>query len=297
LAPLGKRVKILLWTGDCLPSEKAIRLARKADLYNLNGGDTTIDNRHPFLSRVTPMARPVGRELQLYAPVMNENVFTNLWRGPFYGFRNVIETFQRTDFPRRLKPIDIYYHFYSGEKTASLRALEEVHDWTLEQEIIPLFMSDYVKRVLAYQHTTVSRDLSGNLHYLAPADLRSLRQVGDLQTRVFYSVKNGAGYRRLHDGIYYNLAGGIKTELVQRRDDRARIRLVRANGVLEDWRHKGTTVTLSLNGHQPLELVLDGPGQCRLSNGKRVLKGKQTKEGWLFKISRQNLEGAEVVCR
>ncbi len=132
-------------------------LARKADLYNLNGGETTIRKSHPFISRISPMSRPVGRELQLYAPIMNENVYTNLWRGPYYGFRHVIETFELTDRPRRLKPIDIYYHFYSGEKTASLRALKEVYDWTLEQEILPfLFMSEYAKRVLAYQQATVA---------------------------------------------------------------------------------------------------------------------------------------------
>ncbi len=297
LAPPGKRVKVLLWTGDCLPSERAIRIARKADLYNLNGGETTIRKSHPFISRISPMSRPVGRELQLYAPVMNENVYTNLWRGPYYGFRHVIETFELTDRPRRLKPIDIYYHFYSGEKTASLRALKEVYDWTLEQEILPLFMSEYAKRVLAYQQATVAQDLKGNLHYLAPAELRSLRQTGDTQTPAFSPGKNVAGYRRLHDGIYYSLAGGTKTDLTHKSPGKPSIRLVRANGRLSLWQKKDEAVRFSIHGHQPLELVLDGPGKCRLTHGKRVFKGRQTKDGWLFKTSRQNLEGVEVVCR
>ena len=297
LAPPGRRVKVLLWTGDCLPSEKAIRITREANLYNLNGGETTIRNSHPFLSRVTPMTRPKGSELQLYAPVMNENVYTNLWQGPYYGFRHVIETFKLTDHPRRLKPIDIYYHFYSGEKTASLRALKEVYDWTLDQEILPLFVSEYAARVMAYQQATVARDLNGNLHYHAPANLRSLRQIGDTHTPVLSPGNNVAGYRRLHDGIYYALSGKRKTELVRKSISQARIQLVRANGSLSNWQAKGDTIKLSMNGHQPLELVLDGPGKCRMAVGKQIFRGKQTKEGWLIKISRQNLEGAEVVCR
>jgi hypothetical protein len=297
LAPPGKRVKVLLWTGDCLPSEKAIRISREAGLYNLNGGDTTIRKSHPYLSRVTPITRPKSSELQLYAPIMNENVYTNLWRGPFYGFRHVIETFKLTDHPRRLKPIDIYYHFYSGEKTASLRALEEVYDWTLKQEIMPLYVSDFAERVLAYQEATVARDLNGHLTYQAPSHLRSLRQVGKKKTSRYSPAENVAGFRQLHDGTYYALAGKRKTKLVRKAIKEKPILLVRANGSLRSWEDIGGKIKFSVKGHQPLSLVIDGPGPCRLTVGRRVLIGKPSKEGWLFRISRQHLEGAEVVCR
>ena len=46
---------------------------------------------------------------QVFAPNQNENVYTNEWRGPFYGFERVIETFEFTETPRRLKPINIYF--------------------------------------------------------------------------------------------------------------------------------------------------------------------------------------------
>ena len=297
LAPPDKRVKVLLWSGDCLPSESAIGIARKAGLYNLNGGETIIRKSHPFLALVTPMTRPVGSELQVYAPIMNENVYTNLWHGPFYGFRRLIETFKLTDQPRRLKPIDIYYHFYSGAKTASLRALNEVYTWTLNQEILPLFLSDYLQRVQAYQQATVAWDLSGNLYYQAPAEMRTLRLLGDTQKIDFLAGTNVAGYRRLHDGTYYALAGGTKTELILGVKGKAPIRLVRANGIMDSWKPKGETARFSLHGYQPLELVFDGSGPCRLTYGKRTIAGKRTKEGWRFRTGRQRLEGAEVVCR
>ena len=297
LAPAGKHTRVLLWSGNCLPSEKAIAISRQAGLYNLNGGDTTIRNSHPFLSLVTPMARPVGSELQVYAPIMNENVYTNLWQGPFYGFRRVIETFELTDRPRRLKPIDIYYHFFSGAKTASLRALDEVYTWTLKQEILPVFISDYIKRVQAFQQATVARGLSGSLYYQAPAELRTLRLSGDTQTTSPPDGENVAGYRHLHDGTYFALAGGQKTQLSFGVKGSVRPRLVRANGVLDRWQPEGAAVRFSMHGYQPLEMVFDGPGTCRLTYAKESAAGQRTEEGWFFRFGRQSLEGAAVVCR
>jgi polysaccharide biosynthesis protein PelA len=297
LAPAGKHTRVLLWSGNCLPHEKAIAISRKAGLYNLNGGETTIRKSHPFLSLVTPMTRPVGSELQVYAPIMNENVYTNLWQGPFYGFRRVIETFELTDRPRRLKPIDIYYHFYSGAKTASLRALDEVYTWTLKQEILPVFISDYIKRVQAFQQATVAREMSGSLCYQAPAELRTLRLTGDTQTASPADGENVAGYRHLTDGTYYALAGAKKTKLSLDSKRGVHARLVRANGVLDYWQPEGAVVRFSMHGHQPLEMVFDGPGTCRLTHGKGSVAGQRTKEGWFFRFGRQSLEGAVVVCR
>jgi hypothetical protein len=287
----------LLWSGNCLPPEKAIAITRKAGLYNFNGGETTIRKSHPFLSLVTPMTRRVGSELQVYAPIMNENVYTNLWHGPFYGFRQVIETFELTDRPRRLKPVDIYYHFYSGAKTASLRALDEVYTWTLKQEILPVFLSDYIKRVQAFQQATVAREISGSLCYQGPVELRTLRLTGDTQTAYPASGENVAGYRHLHDGTYYALAGGKKTQLTLGAKSDARPRLVRGNGVLDRWQPEGVSVRFSMHGHQPLELVFEGPGTCRLTHGNGSAAGQRTKEGWHFKFGRRSLKGAEVVCR
>ena len=43
-----------------------------------------------------------GNNLQVYAPITNENIYTNLWQGPYYGFERVLETFEMTDKPRRI---------------------------------------------------------------------------------------------------------------------------------------------------------------------------------------------------
>ena len=300
LLPAGKRVKVLLWSGNCLPTEAALRMVRQAGLFNLNGGDTTIRKDRPFLFNVTPIFRPVGRELQVYAPIMNENVFTNLWTGPFYGFRRVIETFELTDQPRRLKPIDIYYHFYSGSKTASLRALQTVYDWTLNQQILPMFASEYLQRVQAWRQAMVFRELSGSLTYEAPAALRTLRQVDGACSIDLSRCANVAGFRQLQDGTYLALSGGTRPRLAPGTPNNPQtIRLVRANGVLTDWQQpRGTgPVRFSMQGYRPLELVVDGPGTCRLTVSGQDAAGVRTKEGWRFNWKGQRLKGAQLVCR
>lgn len=297
LLPAGKRVKVLLWSGDCLPTPDALVQAREAGLLNMNGGDTIIRREEPHLFYVSPMARPVDSELQVYAPIMNENVYTNLWQGPFYGFRRVIETFTLTDQPRRLKPIDIYYHFYSGEKAASLRALQTVYDWTLKQQILPLFTSEYIQRVLAYRQAMVFRELSGTLEYDAPAALRTLRLTGGNRTADLAAAANVAGYRRLHDGVYFALSGGTRTRIKPGTADNRAIRLVRANGMLDAWRRQADSVCVSMHGHRPLEMVVDGPGTCSITVGSRVLPGVRTGEGWRFELDEKRLKGARIVCR
>jgi polysaccharide biosynthesis protein PelA len=297
LLPGGKTVKVLFWSGNCLPTAAALRLARESGLLNINGGGTVIRKEAPYLFNVTPMARPVDDELQIYAPIMNENVYTNLWQGPFYGFRRVIETFELTDQPRRLKPIDIYYHFYSGEKTAALRALQTVYDWTLKQQILPLFTSEYIQRVTACRQAMVFRELSGILEYVAPADMRTLRLVGGACRVDLAAADNVAGCRRLQDGTYFALAGGTRTRIKPGTADNGSIRLVRSNGILDAWRRQAHGVRFDMHGHRPLEIVVDGPGTCRITAGGRAIAGVKTGDGWRFKPDGLRLKGARIVCR
>jgi len=145
LAPANKKTELMLWSGNALPEESALAAAQNSGLINLNGGYTTISNSSPSVTLISPMARIVGPYVQAYAPIMNENVYTNDWLGPFDGFRRVIETFEMTDKPRRFKPLSIYYHFYAGTKKASLRSLEEIYEWSSKQDILPVHASYYAR--------------------------------------------------------------------------------------------------------------------------------------------------------
>jgi hypothetical protein len=143
LAPVGKRAKILLWSGSCLPFEAAIGATRAAGVRNMNGGDSRLDSEFPSIFYVPPISKPVGRERQIYSGNSNENTYTNDWTGPYYGFSLLGETVRNTETPRRLKPFNLYYHMYSGERESALAALRQNLMLARTQSLTPVAASQY----------------------------------------------------------------------------------------------------------------------------------------------------------
>jgi hypothetical protein len=192
LAPKNKRTKIFLWTGDCNPPWQALKLTYDNGLLNMNGGDTGISKKEPFLSLVAPMGINKKGYYQVYAPFQNENYYTNEWHGPYYGFQNVIQAYEMTDYPRRFKPIDIYYHFYIASKYASWQSLKKVFDWAMKQKTTPIFPSEYIESVLDYRKLVISTDGCG---YKIKGDgkLKELKYFGKIYPRLEYS-KGITGY-------------------------------------------------------------------------------------------------------
>jgi hypothetical protein len=144
LAPPGKRAKLYQWSGDTTPFEAAIAAVRLAGARNINGGDSRLDKEYPSVFYVPPISRPVGKERQIYAVNSNENTYTNDWTGPYYGFFMLEHTLANTEAPRRLKPFNLYYHMYSGEKPAALASIKHFLDMARTTPVIPLDASHYV---------------------------------------------------------------------------------------------------------------------------------------------------------
>ena len=144
LAPANKKIRLLQWSGDTSPTEKALRKTREAGMLNINGGDSRFDPLFSSYS-VSPIGIQAGKERQIYSSNSNENTHTSLWRDNFSGFRHLVNTVRNTETPRRISPFNIYYHAYSGEKNASLQALKQNIDYAMTQAIIPIFASEYAK--------------------------------------------------------------------------------------------------------------------------------------------------------
>jgi len=176
LAPAGKRTQVFLWTGDTAPPAEAVARTDAAGVLNMNGGDTLITRSQPTLTVVSGLGLRRGAGLQVFAPNQNENVYTGNWTGPFYGYQRAIETFELTESPRRLKPVNIYYHTYSATKAASLNALHRVYGWALEQPLVPVYASDYIRKVLDFHRMAVARD------WRAPVPTWRIRGDGALRT-------------------------------------------------------------------------------------------------------------------
>jgi uncharacterized protein (TIGR01370 family) len=183
LAPPGKRVRMLLWSGDTNPLEAPLATAAGAGLLNMNGGNTWPTMQENTLTLVSPHAMRKGSWLQVYAPMQNENVYTNLWTGPYYGFSRLLETIALTESPRRIKAVNLYYHTYLFSKPAGVASAHQLYRW-IETEhasgrIGLVHATDYAQRVIDARRSTAARALDGSGWQLRSAGiLRQWRQTG-----------------------------------------------------------------------------------------------------------------------
>ena len=123
----------------------------------MNGGDPRYDSEYPSLAYLKPLSRLAGSERQIYAVNSNEMIYTNDWKGPFDGYAKLKETLDRTEAPRRLKGINVYYHMFSAEKAASLEAVRGHLLSARADLIIPIEASRYAAIADDFFHTEISR--------------------------------------------------------------------------------------------------------------------------------------------
>jgi hypothetical protein len=272
LLPPGKSVALFFWTGDCAPLASQLTLVREAGLLNINGGDTVISKSCSSLTCVAPYGLAIGDERQIYAPVANENLYTNLWSGPFWGYRRVIETFERTETPRRLKPVGIYYHFYSATKPAALAALETVYAWAQAQPLHPVFISEYVEKVEDFFDYAIARE--GETWLLKGRGfLRTVR----LPKGTFPDLGQSAGvagYRTAAGATYVHLSGAEARLRLTATPPAAPPHLVEANGRLTAFSHQPSHTVFTLRGHVPLEGRLAVPTTCTVEADPKARLGR-----------------------
>lgn len=248
---------------------------------------------------------------QVFAPVENENVYTNDWLGPFDGYRHAIETFELNDAPRRLSTITIYYHFYSAAKTASLVGLQAVYAWAREQETTPLYLSEYAAKVLAFQQVSLARRSDGRWEIGNLGELRTLRLDPALGWPITSTSVGVAGVRDMKQGRYVHLADerekGVAVLTLGPATVQASPRLVHTNGRARTWAPLatggGNSARVRVAGNMPLEMVVAARASCRLvTNGRaaRVSRVSALPTGEVvtaFELSSTDTGEATLVCR
>ena len=180
LLPPGKTCRLLLWSGNTLPDEETLALLDEAGMANMNGGDSRLDGEYPSYNYVAPLYRQVGERFQVHSSNSNENTYTNLWTGPFGGYQNAIQTFARTGAPRRILPVNIYYHFYSGEHEAAITALRLAYDWVTARRdgLFPIYGSQYPPIVHGFIGGQVERQGPGIWRLSRFGECRTVRFDG-----------------------------------------------------------------------------------------------------------------------
>jgi hypothetical protein len=292
-----KPVKVMFWSGDALPDEATLRLAYQGGMDNINGGATKLTAAFPSLTGLYPMVRPLNGALQFYAPITNENVYTNLWTGPHYGFRDVLETFKLTDKPRRLRPLSLYYHFYAGTKLAGIESLHAIYRSILAQQPLPLWISEFLQRQKGAYYASIALRADGGYQIRALQGLRTVRLPKELGWPDLARSHNVAGVRDLPQGRYVHLSGSQAT-LYLRPDADPGPSLLQANLPLIGWVQEGPgQVRLSFKGQFPLTFSVQASGNCRLQLAGQSLTATRVGKAQQFSLSQNQVSDALLQCR
>ncbi|MBI1275142.1 hypothetical protein GC177_04135 [bacterium] len=214
--PKGKQIGLVQWSGNTRPFEAAIRKARNQGLLNLNGGDTRFDPEFPSYVWVAPIGRLVGGERQIYSSSSNEITYTGDWSGRYYGYKYLYRTVMNTEMPVRVKPFNIYYHMFSGQKLASLNAVKENLNFARRSLIHPVTATNYSRIANGFYTTQIIPD---------GLDQWLIKERGDLQTIRFdraggktvdYQHSRGVvGHSYLQGSLYIYLDAAVEEPVIK----------------------------------------------------------------------------------
>ncbi|MCF8059036.1 MAG: hypothetical protein K9K67_07055 [Bacteriovoracaceae bacterium] len=238
----NKKTNLLFWTGSCRPPVEALSIVEKNNILSINGGDGRYDSSYPSYTGLAPHFRKIDNYVQVYSAFANENIYTNLWSGPYSGFRNVIESFKNTEEPYRIKPINIYYHFYSGERVSSVKALDEIYSFLNEQKVTPIFTSDYIKMVHDWDKIKIRKITSNDFEIREYGSSRTLRIDLNEEKEMFpdYELsKNVIGHRLVNKSLYIMLSKGDLAKVTLTSIPPTKSYIYQCNGIVDEYKKGG----------------------------------------------------------
>ncbi|WP_296510590.1 endo alpha-1,4 polygalactosaminidase [Rhodoferax sp.] len=297
LAPLGKKVEVFLWTGDCIPTSEALRAVAAAGLVNMNGGDTVATRSNPSVTYMEGLGLQRDGGFQVFAPNQNENVYTNNWQGPYYEFERVIETFELTGSPRRLKPINIYFHTYLATKRAGIQTLEKIFRYAMGQPVTPVHIADYARKVADFQNLSIARTADG-WQIRGAKSLRSFRLPASVPTPNLEASRGIAGHTTGTGERFVHLSADTVSWVSNADGQDQRPLLVSANARVTTSDISAKSARWGLSGHAPLRITLQNVQHCEVRSGGRKLT-PQRQDGALshFELTEHAAPSLEALCR
>lgn len=309
LLPPGKKLELYTWSGNCLPWEGAIRLTREAGVRNINGGDTRFDMSYPSYASVAPVGAPMGKERQIYASMSNEISYTHLWSENLYSHIYLVRTMENTESPMRLKPINLYYHIYSGENEAAFHALKSNLDYVRTQEVAPIKASQFtriaegffdVKLILTAPETwrVENRDELQTIRF----DHASFKAVD------FERSKGVVGQRYFQGSLYVYLDKAEKAPVVALKKNAEYFQppedalpyLIQSRWLVSDLKRDRARMEFTAQGYGAGEMVwqvpVKGSYSVQVGKGKELIVPSQDHELHL-KLGEGGIEPQRIIIR
>lgn len=259
VCPPGKKTRTLFWSGMCNPSEEALMYTDGMGVSNLNGGDPVYDSIHPFLVGVSPLYAQVGGRYQFHTCAAGDFYYTGAWTKDYDGMKRLVEYFNYTEEPRRLRAMNLYYHFYLAERELGITGLKIAMDWVMAHQPAYLFASNYVDIVRDMIVTRLGRDAQGNIVVSNGGTMRTIR-FDDVKQRPDMTKSSGVlGYNVAGNRLYVHL-DDANLHRITLADNPANNRpyVERASHYINGWKVSGGNISFSFKGTGPASISLLG---------------------------------------
>lgn len=292
--PKGKEAKIFFWTGDCTPGEDALKELGDKGMLNLNGGDPRYDALYDSVSNICALNRQVGKYRQIYTSGSNEYLYTNGWTENFGGFVNVIKTFMRSKKPRLL-PVNIYYHIYTCERQTGVRALRQVYDWALNEDLCWISPNEYVESVNGFIACKSGTTSDGGQWVSDYGQLKTLRIDNEPRHVDMTRSKNILGYTHFDGTLYISLLPGKEAVVYLQENEGKKLFIRRSTSKLEVTNFDTDFIKFKARLYPKGFVEFGGYGKDKL---EITVNGKKVKDsGGRIELPEGFGEWIDVTCR
>jgi polysaccharide biosynthesis protein PelA len=257
LVPPDKKTEILLWSGDCHPDERALSILERYNRVNMNGGDPIFDERWNLRAGLSPLSLQYGNYRQIHTSGMNDFMYTSGWTENFDGMAELVTHFENTESPRRLSALNIYYHFYIGDRAEGLEGLEAAYRYCANRDIAPLFASEYARMVRDYYQTRLFNNRDGSWTVKDNGRVRTLRFDNALDQYPDFSRSSGIiGFGHVNQDLYVYLDEGNTHTIALSTVPPEQLYLAWGSHQVNDLRRSAEQIVFTSRGYGQAEFVL-----------------------------------------
>jgi hypothetical protein len=178
--------------------------------------------------------------------------------------------------------------------------LEDVYDWSLKQDIFPLYVSEYAKKVPDCRQAGVARYLDGQWKLSRLGDVRSIRILNKQEWPDLQSSRGISGVRALHDGLYVHTNGSDQVSFKTTKIKPAGIHLVSSNGRVESWKLQASGLVFRVIGNVPVTVELGGAllPSCTIQANWQLVRGKSINDNtMIFTFPSRDTGNAILSCQ
>lgn len=258
ISPPGKRCNIFLWSGKCNPESEALKLVRNSGIINMNGGESIIEESNPVLGGIAPLISEVDGETQFHVSAAGDYYYTNSWTGLYDGMKALKHYFDRTESPRRLRCLNVYYHFYLAEREPGIQGLEEAYADVLQKSPAPMYASDYAMLLRDWSETKVGTDSEGRYYIANDGICNTVRFDSENRFPDLTRSKGVLGYNRANGALYVHLSGTGEARIALTEAAPKGPYVTRFTHPIKNWTATPDILTWETEGQGPVHLELSG---------------------------------------